>query len=760
MQNLVIVESPAKASTIEKILGKDFKVVSSYGHIRDLSKKNMGIDIENNFTPSYEVSVDKKSVLKNLISASKKCDVIWLATDEDREGEAIAWHLYDAMGLSKKTVNRIVFNEITKSAIKSAVNNPRDINTNLVNAQQARRVLDRIVGFKLSPVLWKKVKSGLSAGRVQSVAVRLIVEREKTISSFKLNSEFSILAKLITNDETEFVATSTKTVSNLQNSRVLLESLINTSFSVSSIETKPSKSSPSAPFTTSSLQQVASNRLGFSVTRTMTVAQKLYESGHITYMRTDSTNLSNEAVKKIENFITEKYGKNYLKIRNYSTKAKVAQEAHEAIRPTNFGNNDAGGDDSQKKLYKLIWERTICSQMSDAIFDKTIVKISNTNNHDVKFQSKGQMIKFDGFLALQKSLSSSANKDVILPNFKVGDILTYKSIDAKEKFLKPPGRYTEASLVKKMEELGIGRPSTYAPTISVIQKREYVIKDDVDGKKVNSNTLVLSGDSLEEINSTEIIGSEKKKLIPSEVGKITNEFLVSNFNDIMDYNFTAKVEDEFDNIASGKKVWKSVIEDFYNKFDPKVIHVNETSEKVTGQRELGTDPKTKRKVFVRLGKYGPIVQLGENDDESNNKPRYAKLRKGQTIDSLSFEDAIDLFNLPREIGLFESEKVIVSEGRYGPYIKFGSKFISLKNKDPFTVNLEECIDVIKSFQEFEKKKIINTFDHNNEKLEILNGRYGPYIKYLGKNFKIPKNTKPSEMRLEDCLSIISKSSKK
>ena len=720
----------------------------------------MGIDIENNFTPSYEVSADKKSVLKNLISASKKCDVIWLATDEDREGEAIAWHLYDAMSLSKKAVNRIVFNEITKSAIKSAVDNPRNINTNLVNAQQARRVLDRIVGFKLSPVLWKKVKSGLSAGRVQSVAVRLIVEREKSISAFQLNSEFAILAKLITNDGTEFVANSIKPVNNFQNSRILLESLVNSSFSVSSIETKPSKSSPSAPFTTSSLQQVASNRLGFSVTRTMTVAQKLYESGHITYMRTDSTNLSMEAVKKIENFITEKYGNRYLKIRNYSTKAKVAQEAHEAIRPTSFENIDAGSDDSQKKLYKLIWERTICSQMSDAIFDKTIVKISNTNNHDVKFQSRGQMIKFDGFLTLQKSLSSSANKDVILPNFNVGDILTYKSIEAKEKFLKPPGRYTEASLVKKMEELGIGRPSTYAPTISVIQKREYVIKDDVDGKKVKSKTLVLCCEGLEEIDSTEIIGSEKKKLIPSEVGKITNEFLVSNFTDIMDYNFTAKVEDEFDNIASGKKPWKSVIEDFYNKFDPKVIHVNETSEKVTGQRELGVDPKTKRKVFVRLGKYGPIVQLGENGDESNEKPRYAKLRKGQTIEMLSFKDAIDLFNLPREIGLFESEKVIVSEGRYGPYIKFGSKFISLKDKDPFTVNLDECIDVIKSFQEFEKKKIINTFDYKNEKVEILNGRFGPYIKYLGKNFKIPKDSKPSELTLENCLSIISRSSKK
>ena len=760
MQNLVIVESPAKASTIEKILGKGYKVVSSYGHIRDLSKKNMGIDIENNFTPSYEVSSDKKSVLKNLISASKKCDVVWLATDEDREGEAIAWHLYDAMSLSKKVVNRIVFNEITKSAIKSAVDNPRNINTNLVNAQQARRVLDRIVGFKLSPVLWKKVKSGLSAGRVQSVAVRLIVEREKSISSFKLNSEFSILARLITDDKSEFVATSTRTVDDLQNSRILLESLINSSFSVDSIETKPSKSSPSAPFTTSSLQQVASNRLGFSVTRTMTVAQKLYESGHITYMRTDSTNLSVEAVNKIENYITEKYGKSYLKTRNYSTKAKVAQEAHEAIRPTSFETINAGSDDSQKKLYRLIWERTICSQMSDAIFDKTVVKISNTNNHEVKFQSKGQMIKFDGFLSVQKSLSSVSNRDVILPKFKVGDILRYKIIEAKEKFLKPPGRYTEASLVKKMEELGIGRPSTYAPTISVIQKREYVIKDDVDGKRVKSNTLVLSGDNIEEIDTTEVIGSEKKKLIPSEVGKITNQFLVANFTDIMDYNFTAKVEDEFDNIASGKKPWKSVIEVFYNRFDPKVNHVNETSEKVTGQRVLGIDPKTKRKVLVRLGKYGPIVQLGEIDDESNEKPRYAKLRKGQTIDLISFDDAIDLFNLPREIGSFESENVTVSEGRYGPYIKFGSKFISLKDKDPFTVNLEECIDVIKSFQEFEKKKIINTFDYNNEKIEILNGKYGPYIKYVGKNFKIPKNTQPSEISLDDCLKIISKSFKK
>ncbi|RPG57630.1 MAG: type I DNA topoisomerase [Flavobacteriales bacterium TMED191] len=759
MQNLVIVESPAKANTIEKILGKNFKVVSSYGHIRDLAKKNMGIDIENSFTPFYEVSPDKKKILSSLIKESKKSQIIWLATDEDREGEAIAWHLFEAMNLEKKQVNRIVFNEITKSAIQTAITKPRSINQDLVNAQQARRVLDRIVGFRLSPILWKKVKTGLSAGRVQSVAVRLIVDKEKSIKSFVSSSQYILSANFSTSDNSTLPAMMVGSVKTKKDAISLLESFKGQHFTVSDIEKKPSKSSSSAPFTTSSLQQVASNRLGFSVSRTMSVAQKLYESGHITYMRTDSTNLSKDAVSSIQNFVTEKYGDEYFNVKKYVTKTKVAQEAHEAIRPTNFYKLDGGIDDAQKKLYKLIWERAICSQMSDAIFDKTTVSISASNSEAI-FQAKGQIVKFDGYLRLQQFVMSSSQKNIILPEVKKFDSLKPQVISAKEKFSKSPSRYTEASLVKKLEELGIGRPSTYAPTISVIQKREYVLKDDVEGKLVKSNLITLENDFLKNEENDELIGSEKKKLIPTEIGKITNDFLVNNFTDILDYNFTAKVEDEFDNVATGKKDWKVVIEGFYKQFDPQAVSVDKNSEKVTGIRNLGIDPVTKKNVFVRLGKYGPIVQLGEVNNESDPKPKYAKLRKGQTIDSIDLESALDLFSLPRNLGQYDAKEIIVSEGRYGPYIRYENKFISLKNHDPLTVVQSVCIDLIKEHQEFEKKRIINTFNSDSQIIEVLNGKYGPYIKSGKKNFKIPKNQEPNKLTLEDCLNIISQSSKK
>jgi DNA topoisomerase-1 len=760
MQNLVIVESPAKANTIEKILGKDFKVVSSYGHIRDLSKKNMGIDIENSFTPFYEVSVDKKKILTSLIKESKKSQTIWLATDEDREGEAIAWHLFEAMDLAKKEVNRIVFNEITKSAIQTAITQPRSINQDLVNAQQARRVLDRIVGFRLSPILWKKVKTGLSAGRVQSVAVRLIVDKEKSINSFLTSSQYVVSAEFLNLNNAIIPAVMIGGVKTKKDAIALLESFKGSNFSVDSVEQKPSKSSSSAPFTTSSLQQVASNRLGFSVSRTMSVAQRLYESGHITYMRTDSTNLSKDAVLSIQNYVTEKYGKEYVNIKKYVTKTKVAQEAHEAIRPTNFYKLDGGSDEAQKKLYKLIWERAICSQMSDAIFDKTIVNISASNTKNVLFQAKGQVVKFDGYLRLQKATASSSQKDVILPEVKESDILNSQRIHAKEKFSKSPSRYTEASLVKKLEELGIGRPSTYAPTISVIQKREYVIKDDIEGKEVQCQSIILENNVLKHDANLEIIGAEKKKLIPTEIGKITNDFLVNHFTEILDYNFTAKVEGQFDDIATGKKDWKGVIENFYNQFNPQAVNVDKNSEKVTGMRNLGIDPVTKKNVFVRLGKYGPIVQLGEIDNEGDNKPKYAKLRKGQTIESIDLESALALFALPRNLGVYDSKEIIVSEGRYGPYIKFENKFISLQNQDPLTVNLETCIELIQAHKLFEEKRVINSFTSDNVKVEVLNGKYGPYIKSGKKNFKIPKDVEPAKLKLEDCLNIISQSSKK
>jgi len=759
MNNLVIVESPAKAGTIEKILGKDFKVVSSYGHIRDLEKKNMGIDIANSFSPKYQVSEDKKTVLRGLMKDAKKCDVIWLATDEDREGEAIAWHLYEAMGLQSKKVNRIVFNEITKNAIQTAIKNPRNIDINLVNAQQARRVLDRIVGFKLSPILWKKVRSGLSAGRVQSVSVRLIVDKEKSIQAFVPKNSYTVVAEFQTNELEVFPAVLRDTIELKTDVKSLLMSFVDAAFKIGLIETKPSKSSPSAPFTTSSLQQAASNRLGFSVSRTMSVAQKLYESGHITYMRTDSTNLSKDALLNIKDYVVESYGSEYHNQRFYSTKIKVAQEAHEAIRPTNVRSNICGNNDAQKKLYKLIWERTVSSQMSDAIIDRTQIHINVSNKQKSTFVAKGQVVKFEGFLKVHKGISSSNKKDIILPDLKESQLLIPNIITAKEKYSKPPSRFTEASLVKKLEELGIGRPSTYAPTISTIQKREYVELGDVTGVQKQHAQFVLENKKITETIIDEFVGSEKKKLLPTEIGKITNDFLVDNFSDILDFNFTAKVEDEFDNIAAGKKAWIDVIDHFYKQFEPQVLEVDKNSSKVTGLRELGVDPISKKTVYARLGKFGPIVQLGEVV-EGGEKPKYAKLLRGQTLESIDLKSALELFSLPRNVGVLDNKEIIVSEGKYGPYIRYNGKFISLSDHNPLTVNLSTCIQIIKDKENFEKQRIINTFEFEDGLIEVLNGRYGPYIKKQGKNYKIPKDIDPKKITQQDCLNLIQKSTKK
>ena len=755
MNNLVIVESPAKASTIEKILGKDFKVVSSYGHVRDLEKKNMGIDLNGSFTPKYQISSDKKKVIQNLTKETKKSEVVWLATDEDREGEAIAWHLYEVLNLKKKHVNRIVFHEITSNAIKTAIANPRDIDINLVNAQQARRILDRIVGFKLSPILWKKVKPGLSAGRVQSVAVRLIVEKEKNIINFQAIKSFQISANFLTSTSEVLSATISTDLESKESTLNLLNSLINATFKIQSIETKPSRSTPSAPFTTSSLQQVASSRLGFSVSRTMSVAQKLYESGHITYMRTDSTNLSKESINSMEKYIIKNFGNNYFKQRAYSTKAKVAQEAHEAIRPTNINNVNCGQDASQKKLYQLIWERAICSQMSDAVIDKTIISITASNIESSTFQSRGQLLKFDGYLKVQKNLNSSSGKEKLLPTVSEGEKLTASMIVGKEKFSKPPARFTEASLVKKLEELGIGRPSTYAPTISTIQKRAYVIKENIEGFEKEYLHITLEDNIIKESIVKEITGSEKNKLIPTEIGKLTNDFLVEHFQSILEYSFTATVEDEFDNVARGNKGWKDMIKTFYNDFEPTVLKVDKHSAKVTGLRSLGIDPVTQKTVYVRLGKFGPIVQLGELE-EGQAKPKYASLRKGHTIDSIDLDTAIQLFNLPRNVGQFEGKEVIVSEGRYGPYVKYDNAFVSLGEQDPFSVDLDTCINIIKLKRKFDKQKIINSFNYENSIIEVCNGKYGPYVRFEKKNYKIPKDLDPKQITKQDCLKLIEK----
>ncbi|MDR9399352.1 MAG: type I DNA topoisomerase [Salibacter sp.] len=758
--NLVIVESPAKAKTIEGFLGKDFVVKSSYGHVRDLAKKGLSVDVENAFAPNYEVLSDKKKLISELKKLAKKSEMVWLATDEDREGEAISWHLYNVLGLKPENTKRIVFNEITKPAITKAIENPRNINDNLVNAQQARRVLDRLVGFELSPVLWKKVQPKLSAGRVQSVTVRLIVEREREIEKFTPQNSFKVSAYFDV-DGTTLKAELNKKFKTVAEAKTFLNDCSDSNFSIYKLEKKPGKRTPAAPFTTSTLQQEASRKLGFSVAQTMSVAQRLYESGKITYMRTDSTNLSDTAIKQSKAVISDKFGSDYHKSRNYATKSKGAQEAHEAIRPTNLGVNEAGDDSAQERLYDLIWKRTIATQMADAKLERTTVTIP-VQNRDEVFTAKGEVVKFDGFLKVyvestdDEHEEDKKNTQGLLPPLKEGQNLDLQKIDAIERFTHHPPRYTEASLVKKLEELGIGRPSTYAPTISTIQKRGYVVKEDRDGYERKYKHLTLKESEVKEEEKKENTGAERKKLFPTDIGVVVNDFLIDNFNKILDYNFTAEVEKEFDDIAQGQLKWNKMIDNFYGPFHSNVENTLEHSERAKGERHLGDDPKTGKPVYAKIGRYGPMVQLGET--ESEEKPKFASLRKNQSIQQISLDEALELFKLPRELGEFEGEKVSANVGRYGPYVRHKSLFVSLKEDDPMEVNLDRAIELIKEKREQAEKNKIKTFESEPD-LQVLKGRYGPYIKYKKKNFRIPKDVEPEELTLEDCMGIIEKGGK-
>ncbi len=764
--NLVIVESPAKAKTIEKFLGKDFLVKSSYGHIRDLAKKDFGIDIDNNYLPHYIVSDDKKDVVKELKKISKEVKTVWLASDEDREGEAIAWHLYDELGLAPENTKRIVFHEITKSAILNAIENPRDINVDLVNAQQARRVLDRLVGFELSPVLWKKVKPSLSAGRVQSVTVRLIVEREREIFAFTPESSYRVTAVFLVKDKdgkvSELKAELSKRFKTLKETEEFLDKCKGTEWSVSGVVKKPLKKSPAAPFTTSTLQQEASRKLGFSVAQTMSVAQKLYEAGKITYMRTDSVNLADAALKMASDQISGTMGDEYLKIRKYQTKSKGAQEAHEAIRPAYLDQPTVSGSQQEQKLYELIWKRTIASQMSDAELEKTTINIAGKGIEE-NFVATGEVIKFDGFLKVY--IQSSENEGEqdneedtgLLPPMNVGDVLDADFIEARERWSQKPPRYSEASLVKKLEDLGIGRPSTYAPTISTVQNRGYVVKEEREGNEREYHYLKLSaGDIASEIKK-EITGAERNKLFPTDIGMVVNDFLMTHFPNIVSYDFTAKVEMEFDEISLGKIIWNDAIDSFYKSFHKQVEETLEHSERNTGERLLGDDPKTGKPVSVKIGRYGPMAQLGESSEDNEvEKPKFASLQKGQHIETITLEEALKLFDLPRDLGLYENKKVVVGIGRFGPYVRHDSKFVSLKKgiDDPLSIELDRAIELIEEKRKADKEKFIKSFDEDPD-LQILNGRWGPYLSYKKKNYKIPKDTDPKKLSFEDCQKLIS-----
>ncbi|NOX86669.1 MAG: type I DNA topoisomerase [Chlorobi bacterium] len=755
IKNLVIVESPAKAKTIEKFLGKDFVVKSSYGHVMDLNKNKISVDIENDFKPQYDISPDKKKVVNELKKLAKEAETVWLATDEDREGEAISWHLVNALKLDENKTRRIVFHEITKNAINEAVSNPRKIDHNLVSAQLARRVLDRLVGYELSPLLWKKVKPALSAGRVQSVAVRLVVEREEEIKNFKSVSSYRIVAELkISGQENGplIFAEYADRFKQEKDARDFLLKHINSVFQVASVEKKSGKKSPSPPFTTSTLQQEAARKLGFSVAGTMQVAQKLYESGKITYMRTDSVNLSGLALNMAKKEIENLFGKEYVKTRQYKTKTKGAQEAHEAIRPTYLNNRSIDGTDAEKKLYDLIWKRTIASQMSDANIEKTTITISSSAV-DKYFSSTGEVVTFDGFLKVYIESSDEENGDQqgMLPPVKKGDNLDLIEMKARQRFTKYPPRYTEASLVKKMEELGIGRPSTYAPTISTILKREYVVKERRPSEKREINILVLRDGELKEQKIKENVESDKPKLYPTDIGILVNRFLNEYFQNIVDYNFTASVEKEFDEIAIGKKEWNQMIKEFYGPFHKKIETTQDTSGKFSGEKLLGKDPGSGENVFVKIGRYGPIVQIGDTD--SDTKPRFAGLRKDQSLETITLEEALKLFDFPRSLGEYENQDVTVAIGRYGPYIKHNNKFYSLKkDHDPQTIDLETAIKLINEKREAEKQKIIKEFAEDKE-VQVLNGRYGPYLVIKKQNYKLPKGTDPKSLTLEDCYKI-------
>ena len=761
-ENLVIVESPAKAKTIEKFLGEDYKVMSSYGHIRDLKKKELSIDPKT-LEPDYEIPDEKKKLVSELKSNAKKAKKIWLASDEDREGEAISWHLCEVLGLDEAKTNRIVFHEITKSAILDAIKSPRHLNMDLVNAQQARRVLDRLVGFKLSPVLWRKVKPALSAGRVQSVAVRLIVEREREIQAFRSEPYYRINALFgITNadgSQSEVKAELDTRFKTHGEAVAFLEQCKDAKFAVSNITKKPLRRTPAPPFTTSTLQQEAARKLGFTVSQTMMVAQRLYESGRITYMRTDSVNLSSLAINTSKDEIIKLWGKEYSKTRNYHTHAKGAQEAHEAIRPTFMSQTEIDGTAQEKRLYELIWKRTAASQMADALIDKTTVTIDIAGSQ-AKFIANGEVVTFDGFLKVYRESTDEDDNNQeeathMLPVMQVGNALERREITSTERFSMGPIRYTEASLVHKLEELGIGRPSTYAPTISTIQQREYVQKGDKKGEERTYTVDTLKGTKVTSRERKEMVGSEKGKLLPTDIGIVVNDFLMANFPDIMDYNFTAKVEQQFDRIAEGKEEWNTMMKVFDKSFEPTVDKVmNARSEHKAGERQLGKEPETGKPVFVKIGRFGPVVQIGSADD--TEKPRFSQLPSDKSIETITLEEALELFKLPRTIGEFEGSDVVIGAGRFGPYVMHNKKYVSLpKGTDPMKVTLEEAIQLIGEKREQEQKRHIKAFDED-AKLEVLNGRYGPYIAYDGKNYRMPKalHEKAAELSYAECMEIV------
>lgn len=757
IKNLVIVESPAKAKTIEGYLGKDFIVKSSFGHVRDLPKDNNAIDVAHGFKPTYVVSSDKREVVSQLRKLAKEAEVVWLASDDDREGEAISWHLTEALNLNDSKTRRIVFREITKNAILNAINSPRGIDMDLVNAQQARRILDRLVGFELSPVLWKKIKTGLSAGRVQSVAVRLVVEREREIDRFKAEASFRITASFDVQGRT-LEAELPQKFKTEEEAQAFLQQCVGAEYKIENLEKKPLKRSPAPPFTTSTLQQEASRKLYFSVAQTMTIAQRLYESGKISYMRTDSLNLSDEAVQGATREIQRSFGENFVKTRRFKTKSASAQEAHEAIRPTDFSQMVASSDRNEQRLYELIWKRAIASQMADAEIEKTTVTIGISTQPDQRLQATGEVIKFEGFLKvyIESKDEDEADEDVkgMLPPLTIGQAIDLRQMLATQRYSRPAARYTEASLVKKLEEMGIGRPSTYAPTISTIQKRGYVEKDTREGKERNYQVLTLKDSNITTQTKTEITGAEKAKLFPTDTAMVVNDFLVEHFPNVIDYSFTARVEAEFDEIAHGQKEWETMLDQFYQKFHERIESSESISRAdVSGARELGTDPVTGKTILAKLGRYGPYVQLGEENEETGEKPVYASLRKGQFIESLALEDALELFKLPRIVGTFEEKDMTAAIGRFGPYIRHDSKFYSLpKTLDPMKVTAEEAIELIQAKRKADAEKLIKTFPENPD-IQVLNGRYGPYIVAGKKNVKIPKDKEPSELTLEECIAL-------
>ena len=780
MKNLVIVESPTKSQTIEKFLGKDYVVKSSNGHIRDLAKKEMSIDIENQYEPEYQITEEKHKLVADLKKAVKEADTVWLASDEDREGEAIAWHLQETLKLNPEHTRRIVFNEITKNAILYAIEHPRAIDMNLVDAQQARRVLDRIVGYEISPILWSKIKPALSAGRVQSVAVRLIVEREEEIKNFVSQSYFRVTAQLHpANGRMQVIAELSRRFDTQQEAAEFMESLVGCAFKVQTIDTKPAKRTPAPPFTTSTLQQEASRKLGFSVARTMQIAQQLYENGYITYMRTDSVNLSELALDMAKKEITTLYGDNYVKTRRYQTKTKGAQEAHEAIRPTDMRNQTINADAAQRRLYELIWKRAIASQMADAVLEKTVVEISISSHGDKptvfkdKFICQGEQVRFDGFLKVymestddDSEQADDTSSNNILPKLVEGMPLTLDTAEAAEHHTQHPPRYTEASLVKKLEDLGIGRPSTYAPTISTILKREYVIKEDREPQSIICTVLVLKDGKVSTVERVEKVGSEKGKLFPTDIGSVVNAFLMEHFKDIIDYNFTATVEKDFDDIAAGKKEWRKVIDKFYVPFHKNIRLTQQNSHRTSGSRLVGVDPKTGKNLYAKIGRYGTLVQLG--DTSNDEKPRFASMKKGQSIETITLEEALALFELPRTVGQFEGHDVIVSIGKFGPYVRLDNKFYSLsKSDDPYEVSLDRCIEIIKNkrVSEAEKERLrrlypINLGEYDGDIVSSNIGRYGPYLTYRNENYRLPKNTNPLEMTLDEAILIIASAGSK